>query len=70
MFNTNNHYQLHTARQAELEAEAEEYRLRSSVKKADRNAFRKRVGTKLISLGQKLAQQQEPEAQLVFSARR
>ena len=70
MFNTNNHYQLHTARQAELEAEAEEYRLRSSVKKADRNAFRKHVGAKLISLGERIAQQPKQEANLAFSARR
>ncbi|MCP4139836.1 MAG: hypothetical protein GY755_06015 [Chloroflexi bacterium] len=69
MFTENNHYQLHTARQNELEATAEEYRLRSSVKKAGRNALRKRVGTKLISLGEKIAQQPKQEAKLAFSAR-
>ena len=70
MFTENNHYQLHVARQRELEAEAEEYRLRSSAKKASRNALRKRVGIKLISLGEKIAQQPKKEAKLAFSARR
>ena len=70
MFTENNHYQLHTARQNELEAMAAEYRLRSSAKKAEHNALRKRVGTTLISLGEKIAQQPKQEAKLAFSARR
>ena len=57
MFTMNNHYQLHAARQAELEAIAEDYRLLSVVEKANRDALRKRTGLKLISLGQKLTQQ-------------
>ena len=69
MFTENNHYQLHNARQAELEATAAEYRLRSSVQKAGPNALRKRVGTKLISLGEKIAQQPKQETKLAFSAR-
>ena len=66
---TNNHYQLHLARQRELESEAQDYRLSSAVSKENGNALRKRVGTMLISLGQKLAQEAGKESQLAFSTR-
>ena len=73
MFPTNmtNHLALHNARQRELEAAAQGYRLAASVKqeKAVIGATRKHVGTMLISLGQKLAQQSGQDVQLVFSAK-
>ena len=66
---TNNHYQLHLARQRELESEAQDYRLSSAISEENANVFRKRVGTMLISLGQKLAQESGKESQLAFSTR-
>ncbi len=70
MFPTNmtNHFALHAARQSELEAAAQDYRLVASVKqeKTVIAATRKHVGAMLISLGQKLTQDSEQEAQLAF----
>ena len=73
MFPTNmtNHFALHAVRQSELEAAAQDYRLAASVKqeKAAIGATRKHIGTMLISLGQKLAQESGQETQLVFSTK-
>ena len=68
--NTNNHYQLHLARQKELEVAAQNYRLSSAISDEKSTALRKRVGTTLISLGQKLAQESEKDIRLAFSAQR
>ena len=69
MFTTNNHYQLHTARQSVLEKNAEKIRLIASLQKDDgASALRKRVGVSLIAVGQRLAEQPERELQLTFSS--
>jgi len=66
----NNHYENHLARQRDLEAAAQEYRLSAMVGKMKKvNLVRRYLGAILISLGQKLAQQPEQDAQLVFSIR-
>ena len=65
-----NHYELHLARQRELEAAAQDYRLSAMVGKKKKNSTaRKYVGGKLISLGQKLAQGHIQDAQLSFSTK-
>ena len=66
MFSTNTHYQLHIARQKELEAEAQKYRLCAKIAGENNKGLRKRIGTSLIVLGKKLAQ--EPDIQLTFSS--
>ena len=66
---TNNHYQLHLARQRELESEAQDYRLSSLSSEESAKVLRKHIGATLISLGQKLAQESGKESQLVFSTR-
>ena len=68
MFSTNTHYQMHTARQMELEADAKKYRVASKVAGESRDALRKRIGVTLITLGQKLAQETEKDIRLAFSA--
>ncbi len=69
MFTTNNHYELHIARQAELEKNAKNNSLLVSLQKNDGvSALRKRVGSSLISVGQRLAEQPERELQVVFSS--
>ena len=70
MFKANNHYQLHTARQTELEAEAQDYRISSALTEGNSDALRKQIGATLISFGEKLAQESKKEAQLTFSAQR
>lgn len=68
MFTTNNHYQLHMARQSELEAEARNQHISSMLMdKKNGDVFRKRIGEALISFGEKLAQEPKREAQLAFS---
>ncbi len=67
---TNNHYQLHLARQRELESEAQGYRLSSLSSEEKAKGFRKHVGATLISLGQKLAQESDQDMRLAFSAQR
>ena len=68
MFSTNTHYQLHAARQSELEADAQRYRIASKVAKENGDILRKRIGAALITLGQKLVQESEQDIQLAFSA--
>ena len=70
MFRVNDHYQLHTARQKELEAVAQNYRNSSELAKGSSDALRKRIGVTLISFGEKLAQDPKQEAKLAFSAQR
>lgn len=66
--NMNNHYKYHLARQRDLEAAAQEYRISTMVgKKKKNNVVRKYIGALLIKLGQKLAQQPGQDAQLAYS---
>jgi len=66
----NNHYEFYLARQRDLEAVAQEYRLSTLVeKKKKKFVVRKYIGEILISLGQKLAQQPRQDAQLAFSSK-
>ncbi len=71
----NNHYQLQLHHQNELEASARNGRIISiisretfMVSKESREPLRKRIGTMLISFGQKLAQEPKKKANLAFSA--
>ena len=66
--NRNNHYQLHLARQRELELNARMHRLSSAVAKENENTLRKRIGTTLILLGKKLSQEPEKDIQMPFVA--
>ena len=68
--NKNNHYQLHLARKKELESVAQMQRLSSAVAKENGIALRKRIGTTLISLGKKLAQESEQDTRMTFAAQR
>lgn len=67
MFASSPHYHeaLHNARQQELEAQAQSYRLAASVspKKTWSPALRQGIGQQLISLGEKLAQPVEQNIQ-------
>ena len=66
--NRDNHYQLHLARQRELELNARMHRLSSAVTKKNGNALRKRIGMMLISLGRKLSQEAEQDIQMAFAS--
>ncbi len=68
--NINNHYALHNVRQRDLEAAAENYRhISSLVNKSEVSPLRQRVGSLLIGLGQKVAQQPNQDVRLVLSTR-
>lgn len=64
----NTHQALIAARQRELEVEAANYRLVQSLA-GDVPPLRQRIGSLLITLGQKLAQEPKNDARLVLSAR-
>ena len=66
--NKNNHYQLHLARQKELEFNARMHRLSSVVATEKGITLRKRIGTTLILLGKKLSQEPEQDARMTFAA--
>ncbi len=72
MFPTsNNHQILHNARQRELEAAAENYRRISSLAKKNRiSSLRQLIGSMLIELGQKVAQENQQDTRLVLSAQK
>jgi hypothetical protein len=70
MFPTN-HQVLHKARQRDLEAAAEHHRRVSFLAKMDGvSPLRQHIGSLLIGLGQKVAQESQQEIHLVLSARR
>ncbi len=69
MFPTN-HQVLQKARQRDLEVAAEKYRRVSSLaKKNGVSPLRQHIGSLLIGLGQKIAQESQQEIRLILSAR-
>lgn len=66
----NNHQVLHEARQCELEAAAQHNRqVKALTQNGDVSRLRQRIGSMLIELGQKVAQEPKRDVRLVFSAR-
>lgn len=66
----NNHKQLHEQRQRDLEADARERRLVKALsQKGEVSPIRQRVGSMLIKLGEKVAEQPQQDVRLVLSAR-
>lgn len=65
-----NHQALHDARQRELEADAQVYRLLKATRQAGEiSPVRHRIGILLIQLGTKIAQMPQQDVRLVFSTR-
>ena len=68
--NGNDYLPLHKVRQKDLEAEAANDRLVKELKQNGAvSPLRQRVGSLLIELGKKIAQESQQDARLVLSAR-
>lgn len=66
----NTHQVLHEARQRELEAAAQHYReVKALTQNSDVSRLRQRIGSMLIGLGQKVAQEPKQDVRLVLSVR-
>ena len=70
MFSLNgyDHFELHKARHRELEAAAQKQRLvKALTAKGDVSPLRQRIGSMLIELGRKVAQEPKQDVRLILS---